>query len=744
MKKAEKQITERRRYIRLETVFPVEFQVLSTKTGETVSGLRQGFTKNVSEGGICLEVNELENGFMKDILSSDTELLLCLDVPNVKEPFNARSRVRWSKKIKEDFHNKYLLGLEYVQIQEEVRKEIIGYAKKMSRRPKLIALSICLLIIACGALMWQIHNISFKKGITEKRLLVLGEILSRAHEKRISLENKIYTLNIEQGNLKKDIGNSKEMINQMEEKLSKMAGIGNNLSDELISQKIKLEGRLAHWQKERESLMSQMDKLTKSKEYLNSELEKIKGLSSAKIVRIRLVNGNYIIGQLLDLSHDRINIKIGLGTIGIERSMVAAVKEVSTLEKIDIQKEWARQEENAKKDAEEYQKYLEAQKKKGLAYFNGRWIREDEVKRIKEELKEKEEEVFRLISSQHAQKLSSPNRDLLNILLDKDEKPLIFVKDRRIYVNGRLFFIKGVGYGIEYPGTNGGMDTFKKVPFSIFEKDFRMIKEAGINTIRTYEPLPESLMDLAEKYGIMVIENICYPSDNTDFNSRVHLGILKEQVKRYVLRDKDRRCILMWSIWNDAPWAWGANGNVVQRYGFSKVNSFLKELYDTVKQYDISRPVTAGNAISLEGEKLGWDFLDIIGLNIYLGGYDWFIEKEAEKNIAEIRSIEEKYDKPVVILETGFSTFIKEQDQAEVLERQIKIAGTSVSGVTIFQWADGWQKAGAKDKQDYHIEEYWGILDGYRNPKQGYKTVSKMFNKIKTDSYGFSEDKQKL
>lgn len=732
MKKKD-QFIERRRYVRLETVFPVEFQVFSKETGTAITGLKQGFTRNVSEGGMCLEVNELENGFAAQIQQSDSELGVFINLPHRKEPIQARAQVRWSKKVKEGFPNKYLFGIEYVHIQDNTRKQIIGYARRLRRRPKIIVTSIVLLTIACGLLVWQLHDLGIKKGITEAELMRLGKALTKANEERLALENRLYALNIKRQKLVKEVDKSKKKIDALENKISEMASLGDRLSDELLAQKIHLEKQLSNWKSERDGLLKQLNELTITKESLDRELKELKDISSARIVRVRLASGSSIVGQLLDLTPDRLYIKIGLGSIGIERALISSIKEVSTLEKLDIQKEWQRQEEEAREDAEEYKKFILAQRKRGLVYFNGEWIKEEEAERIQRELKQKEEEVFRIIAKQSGLPGAKPS--LLETFVKT--KPIISIKDRRIYLNGRLFFIKGIGYGIEYPGTSGSLDTFKKVSFSLFVKDFKMMKEAGINTIRTYEPLPEKLLDLAEEYGIMVIENVCYPSDNTDFNSRVHLDILKEQARRYVLRDRDRRCILMWSIWNDAPWAWGAGGNVVKRYGFNTVNNFLRELYDTVKKYDISHPVTAGNAIGLEGEKLGWDFLDVIGLNLYIGGYDWFSEAEAKRNIAQIKAIEEEYNKPVVILETGFSTFIKGQDQADVLEKQIKMAGTNVSGITIFQWADGWQKAGNKDVQDDHIEEHWGILDGYRNPKSGYKAVCRLFNAIPTESYGY-------
>jgi hypothetical protein len=742
MNSVDKTFQERRHYVRLNTVFPVDFQIFSKETNQPTSDLKQGFTRNVSEGGMCLEVSHIDENLITEMSLKNRRLELFINTLHHDEPVQAQAEVRWIKKIKENFPTKHLLGIEYVSIEDSVRKQIIGYARSRRRRPKIIAASIMSLIVLCGGLIWQINNVLIKKEITEKQLLDLGTELTKSHDSRLALENKIYSANIQAQKVKKNLKESKKMIDSLGKKLTQMSYVGTQLSDEIVEQKMKLEKELVHWQNERNDLLKQLEETSVSKNTLSKELETIRDIREAKIVRIRLKNGSFIVGQLIDLTPERIDIKVGMGSIGIERTMIVSVKEVTPDEKVDIQAEWQAQEEEAKKDEEDYNKFVVEQKAKGLVYFNGEWLSKEEASSIKESFQKKETEIFELISKQKTEALTKDSKvSLMETLMQQEEKPLISIKDRRLYLNGRLFFIKGIGYGIEYPGTNGGMDTYKNVPIGLFEKDFKMMKEAGINTIRTYEPLPDKLLDLAESNRIMVIENLCYPSDNTDFNSRIHMDVLKEQIRKYVARDKNRKCILMWSIWNDAPWAWGTGGNVVKRYGFNKVNNFLRELYNTVKQYDISHPVTASNAINLEGERLGWDFLDVIGLNLYIGGFDWFIQKEAEKNIAEVKTIEEEYNKPVVILETGFSTFIKGQEQEDVLAKQIKTAGTSVAGITIFQWADGWQKAGNKDKQDEHIEEYWGILDGYRNPKPGYKTVCKFFNATPTESLGYSENK---
>ena len=49
---------EKRGYLRLNSVFPVKYQLIKAPRGESV--WHQGFTGNVSNGGICLEFSDVD------------------------------------------------------------------------------------------------------------------------------------------------------------------------------------------------------------------------------------------------------------------------------------------------------------------------------------------------------------------------------------------------------------------------------------------------------------------------------------------------------------------------------------------------------------------------------------------------------------------------------------------------------------------------------------------------------------
>ena len=307
--------------------------------------------------------------------------------------------------------------------------------------------------------------------------------------------------------------------------------------------------------------------------------------------------------------------------------------------------------------------------------------------------------------------------------------PQITVKNRKIYINEKEFFIRGVSYALSYPKTVH----YSQIPKEILEKDFQMMKEVGINTIRTYQPMPDIVLNLAEQYNIMVIENVVYPGSWTDFNSRAELEELKNTAIKNIIRHKDKKCILAWDIWNDAPFTYGPGGrNIIKKYGEENLNRFLEEIYQTIKEIDPNRPITGSNLIySEESLRLGAGFLDILSYNTYLGIYDWlggkFSDEKAKETVELLQVVSSQYDKPVIIAETGYSSYCKGATQGEVIQKQIQMAGNALAGIIIFEWADEWGKAGKPYQLNNHIEEHWGIVDGYRNPKDGYYKLKEIY-----------------
>ena len=83
---------EQRKYIRLNSVFPVEFVLYSDKGKET-SVWFQGYTCNISRGGLCLETIGLDDATASAINKSGSCLNLKVHIPVGRPPIKAVAQV---------------------------------------------------------------------------------------------------------------------------------------------------------------------------------------------------------------------------------------------------------------------------------------------------------------------------------------------------------------------------------------------------------------------------------------------------------------------------------------------------------------------------------------------------------------------------------------------------------------------------------------------------------------------------
>lgn len=689
---------EQRRYIRLSTVFPVEFDIVSLDDKEVYSEFHQAFTRDVGPGGMCLEVNNLKDDLAEKLNLKSAKLRLQIDMPFSKKPIAAVAEAAWLKKIKEEHPNKYLIGVSYEQISEKERKDIVNYARLLQIRPILAAAAIVLLIVAVAITRVEVEKKEALRKEAEKKLALI-------ETERSSLSSSLEEIKASRGKLETKLKEFEQDRLDLEKKLE-AAKVAAQAKPEEIA---RLEAELASANSKSAELSKELSKVVDGKKVLEEQLKVLEEIKASRPVKVTLTAGGVVIGKAILETANSVRVEVPTGVITLRREQISSMSTPSEEEIAELARERLRLEQRAKE--------VERQR---------------EIERQKAAEREKTEKVI------VKKKVGEPEVLVPRNIMEQG----VVIRNNRIYADGSLFFIKGIAYGISAPGLPPGVDAcFSKIPLPVFENDFRMMKEAGINTIRTYEPLPDALLDLAEKYDLKIIEQIIYPTAYTDYSSDVELKALKKKAVDVVKKHKNRRCILMWLIWNDAPFCYDEPGSPVPRYGFDKVNNFMKEIYLAVKAADKNHPVSAANIIKVKDFELGFSFLDVIGCNAYIGGHglNWRGKESAVNTVKEMKEISKKYNKPVFIAETGYSTLIKKETQDKALEAQIESVDEDLSGIVIFEWADEWWKAGNPSVQDPHIEEYWGILTWDKKPKPGFEVVSKLFNSIPTDSLGYSQ-----
>ena len=270
--------------------------------------------------------------------------------------------------------------------------------------------------------------------------------------------------------------------------------------------------------------------------------------------------------------------------------------------------------------------------------------------------------------------------------------------------DGERLYLRGVTYGTFAPGPDG---LFPPPP--VVARDFAQIADAGFNTIRLYAVPPRWLLDLAEKWGLLVM---------VGFGWEAHTAFLEnpgqvDEIERGV-RDDTRRCaghpaILAYALANEIP------ATIARWYGRRRVERFLKRLADVVREEDPEALVTYVNFPSTEYLEL--PFLDFVAFNVYLES-----QKQLEAYLARLQTL--AGDRPLVMAEVGLDSLRNgEDEQARVLKWQIETTvGAGCAGAFVFGWTDEWYTGG----RDVHDWEF-GLTRRDRTPKPALAAVSDAF-----------------
>jgi beta-glucuronidase len=206
----------------------------------------------------------------------------------------------------------------------------------------------------------------------------------------------------------------------------------------------------------------------------------------------------------------------------------------------------------------------------------------------------------------------------------------------KILLNGKPIFLRGISLH-EEAAFRGGR------AFST-EDDAVLLgwaRELGCNFVRlAHYPHNEAMIRLADQMGILVWEEIPVYWD-IDWKNPATLQSAEEQMRDLVARDHNRAAAIFWSIGNETPLT-------------PARLEFMKQLANYAREQDSTRLVTAAmnhteNAAAnsrLLNDPLG-EFLDVLGLNEYIGWYDGSI---ATTDALQWRTA---YDKPLIVTEFG-------------------------------------------------------------------------------------------
>jgi beta-galactosidase len=155
------------------------------------------------------------------------------------------------------------------------------------------------------------------------------------------------------------------------------------------------------------------------------------------------------------------------------------------------------------------------------------------------------------------------------------------IKDGKLLINGQYVLIKGVNRHEHDPYTG------HVVSRESMEKDIAMMKQLGINTVRTcHYPDDPYWYELCDKYGLYVWDEANCESHAQGYGEKSlakdpqYRDMVWSRSRNMLERDKNHPSVIMWSMGNEC-------GNGVN----------FEYTYDWLKNRDQSRPVTYERAI---------------------------------------------------------------------------------------------------------------------------------------------------
>lgn len=181
------------------------------------------------------------------------------------------------------------------------------------------------------------------------------------------------------------------------------------------------------------------------------------------------------------------------------------------------------------------------------------------------------------------------------VIVDHIALRKIEIKDQVIYLNGQKIKFRGVNRHDSDPITGF------TISLEQLTTDLTLMKQHNFNAIRSsHYPNAPFFYEMCDKYGFMVIDEadieahgpfMIYRKEDTDYNrfkrwnekiadDPVWEEAIVDRVKRMVERDKNRFCIVMWSMGNES--AYGCN--------FEKALEWTKNFDpDRITQYESAR-----------------------------------------------------------------------------------------------------------------------------------------------------------
>ncbi len=261
---------------------------------------------------------------------------------------------------------------------------------------------------------------------------------------------------------------------------------------------------------------------------------------------------------------------------------------------------------------------------------------------------------------------------------------------------------RGVTYG-PFPANARG-EPFPEP--GVAAADFRLMREAGIDAIRTYFVPPEWVVAAAEEAGIGMLIDVPWAKHLCFLDGARARRDAREAVRTAARLGARFGNIIGYSVGNEIP------TDVVRWHGADRVSRFIASLADAVRQSDPFGLVTYANFPPTE--YLDLPFLDFATFNVYLHDLETF-----RRYLLRLQNL--VGERPVLLGELGMDSLRHgEAGQAAFLAGHLREAALDgIAGTFVFSWSDLWHTGG-------HTIDDWkfGITRADRSPKPSFEAMA--------------------
>jgi len=273
---------------------------------------------------------------------------------------------------------------------------------------------------------------------------------------------------------------------------------------------------------------------------------------------------------------------------------------------------------------------------------------------------------------------------------------------QRVRISGKFFrmgeekwYLKGLTYGPFAPNKDG---LFLPERAQV-RRDFAHISDLGANAIRVYHVPPMWLLDEAMAHDIRVLIDIPWEKHRCFFEDYSSTQAARQTVAKAASDVGNHPGVFAISVVNEFP------NDVVRFYGSAKMEKFVDELLDSVKQNAPECLATFANYPTTEF--LSPQRRDFLSFNVYLN--------EPEKLGAYLDRLQLMAgNTPLILGEYGQDSMRHgEQEQARALTTHLQqVFHHGLAGSFVFSYTDDWYTGG------HQIEDWaFGITTRARKEK---------------------------